>query len=543
MGAPVATPSRDTPIRPTDAASVTVVVTTYNHAHFLNEALASVAAQTRAPEDVVVVDDGSSDDPTAVVARWPGVRLIRQPNQGLSAARNTGLAAAATTHVLFLDADDRLRASAVAQGLAASARAPDAALVYGAHQMIDRDGGRIGEAVYRAAGGDPVAALLHHNVIGMHATVLYRREILAAAGGFDPALRRCEDYDVYLRLAHRHGIASHPAVVADYRWHESNMSYDFGAMRDAALAVHARYRPGPEADPAWRRAWAEGRRFWRGYYAERALRSGGLSLRGLTAAARLGPAWTAGEVARRAAIRLGGAVSGRAGFRLRRRLVGRGAPPIGRIDFGDFGTPWPVSPDFGWDRGLPVDRHYIERFLEGAAADIRGRVLEIGDDAYSRRFGGSRIERQDILHVQAGHPGATIIGDLSLAGTLPRDAFDCIVLTQTLHLIFDMGRALRQLHDALKPGGVLLLTVPGISPVDRGEWSTTWFWSLTPAALARLLGDAFGPGAALVEHHGNVYAATAFLQGLALSEVDPRKLDIVDEAYPMIVSARARRER
>ncbi|ACA17712.1 glycosyl transferase family 2 [Methylobacterium sp. 4-46] len=542
MEAPITTPSNEKSIQLIAGSDVTVVITTYNHAHFLGEALASVAAQTRVPEEVIVVDDGSSDDPAAIVARWPGVRLIRQPNQGLSSARNTGLAQARTTYILFLDADDMLRPAAIAQGLAAFARSPGVAFVYGAHERVDRDGNPLGGAVYHAMAGDPVAALLHHNIVGMHATVLYRRDILSAAGGFDTRLRRCEDYDVYLRLAQAHAIASHPTVVARYRWHDSNMSYDFRAMRDAALAVHARYRPAAEADSLRRETWSEGRRFWRRYYAGEALRAGGrISPRGVAAAARLDPLWTAGELARRAAIRLGGAVSRRAGYRLRRRLVGRASPPVGRVDWGDFGTPWPVSEDFGWDRGLPVDRFYIERFLEGAAADIRGRVLEIGDDAYSRRFGGARVERQDILHVEAGNPRATLIGDISRAGTLPQAAFDCIVLTQTLHLIFDMASALRQLHGALRPGGVLLLTVPGISPIDRGEWSGTWFWSLTPAALTRLLDEVFGAGAATVRSHGNVYAATAFLQGLALSEVDPTKLDVADASYPVIVAARAAR--
>jgi SAM-dependent methyltransferase len=133
------------------------------------------------------------------------------------------------------------------------------------------------------------------------------------------------------------------------------------------------------------------------------------------------------------------------------------------------------------------------------------------------------------------------VGDLSVAGVLPRSAFDCIVLTQTLHLVYDLAAATEHLHAALRPGGVLLMTVPGISQVDRGEWGDNWFWGLTSAAVNRLLGDRFGAESVHVESHGNVFAATAFLQGLAVEEVDLRKLDVRDPAYPVLVTARAQR--
>src|SRR3954447_22530496 len=142
-------------------ADVAVVIPTFNHAHFLGEALASVSAQTRPVAEVIVVDDGSTDDPAAVVAGRPGARLIRQDNRGLSAARNTGLRAARSRYVLFLDADDLLTPVAVAAGLACFDRAPGAAFVYGAHRRVDAGGRPLGERRYLAITGDPFAALLH----------------------------------------------------------------------------------------------------------------------------------------------------------------------------------------------------------------------------------------------------------------------------------------------------------------------------------------------------------------------------------------------
>ena len=214
-------------------------------------------------------------------------------------------------------------------------------------------------------------------------------------------------------------------------------------------------------------------------------------------------------------------------------------PRHGAVDLGDLVSTVPVSGDFGYSRGHPIDRHYVELFLAEHATDIRGRVLEVGDATYSERFGGAAVTRQDVLHAHAGYTAATIVGDLSRPGVLPEAAFDCIVLTQTLHLVYDLPAAAVALHQALVPGGTLLLTVPGISQVDRGEWGTDWFWSMTPAAVRRLLGDAFGPEQVDVAGHGNVYAATTFLQGLALSEVDTGKLAVHDEAYPVLVTARA----
>jgi SAM-dependent methyltransferase len=199
----------------------------------------------------------------------------------------------------------------------------------------------------------------------------------------------------------------------------------------------------------------------------------------------------------------------------------------------------PLCREYGYSRGTPIDRHYIEAFLEDHSSDIRGRVLEIGDDTYSRRFGGDRITRQDVLHVHAGHPQATIVGDVGESGVLPKKAFDCIILTQVLHLIFDIERAVEQIHAALRPGGVVLVTVPGISPIHDGPWNDSWYWSLTDIALSRLLSGPFDAAKVTVSSRGNLFAATAFLHGAAVEEVATAKLDLLDPAYPVTVTARA----
>ncbi len=533
---------------PAGPATVGVVVTTYNHGHFLAQALESVYAQTRAVDVVVVVDDGSTDNPAAVVAAFPGVRLIRQANRGLAAARNAGLAALDTSYVVFLDADDRLESRAVDAGLACFARAPDSGFVYGGHRYIDADGHEIGER-FESPGEAPYLHLLRRNFIAMHGTVMYRRDLLAASGGFDVQLRQCEDYDVYLRMARRYPVAGYPDLVAAYRLHDKNMSTNHRAMLRSALEVHARYAPSPADGGSAAEAWAEGRRAWRRIYAQemvaaryRSRQNGGgltASLPVLSSIAAVAPRvallQAVGGIRRRIAPILP--------RRLRERLL-RGrerVPPVGRVRFGDLRRLTPISRCFGFDRGLPVDRYYIERFLARNASEIVGRVLEIGDDSYTRRFGGSRVSRSDVLHVHAGNPRATYVGDLTDPDVLPANTFDCIVLTQTLQLIYDVPLAIRCVHRALAPGGAVLVTAPGISQIDRGEWGRTWFWSFTPAALRRLFGEVFGPDAVMVERYGNVFSATAFLQGLAVEELETSDLDPVDEAYPVIVALRARK--
>lgn len=205
---------------------------------------------------------------------------------------------------------------------------------------------------------------------------------------------------------------------------------------------------------------------------------------------------------------------------------------------GDFNRTKPISTLFGYDRGTPIDRYYIEAFLAAKSADIAGRVLEVGEASYSHRF-GTGITHQDVLHV-ADRSKGTIIGDLASADTLPRDAFDCIILTQTLQLVYDVAAAVRQLKRALAPGGTLLVTVPGVSSVDRGEWRASWFWAFTEASAVRLFGEVFREGQVEVEQHGNVYSATCFLQGLAVEEVDRDSLDYCDPAYPLCITICAR---
>jgi SAM-dependent methyltransferase len=195
----------------------------------------------------------------------------------------------------------------------------------------------------------------------------------------------------------------------------------------------------------------------------------------------------------------------------------------------------PLSDDFGYDRGTPVDRYYIERFLAQHRSDIRGRVLEVKEPIYTERF-GDRVMRSDVLDLDASNPRATFVADLAEADELPADAFDCFILTQTLQYIYRVEAAIRHAHRVLQPGGVLLATVPTVSRVAYPQAVAPDYWRFTAAACSKLFGEAFGPDHVTVRAHGNVLTCIAFLTGMALEELRRTELEVDDPLFPMIVT-------
>jgi SAM-dependent methyltransferase len=209
------------------------------------------------------------------------------------------------------------------------------------------------------------------------------------------------------------------------------------------------------------------------------------------------------------------------------------------LDLGDLRRVTPVDPNWGFERGTPIDRVYVERFVGDHAEDIRGRVLEIAAPDYTTRF-GTGVERVDILMATEGNPKATIVGDLTDAPQIPTDSFDCAIVTQTLQFVWDTRAALATLHRILAPGGVLLATVPGLTKIsppedeEYGEW-----WHFTARSARRLAEEAFGEGSVEVRAYGNVLSAAAFLYGLAESDLRPDELDARDRLYEVTIGLRA----
>ena len=221
-------------------------------------------------------------------------------------------------------------------------------------------------------------------------------------------------------------------------------------------------------------------------------------------------------------------------FRPAAYLVRRLLERTFRLGQDDLRRTTPLHSTFGYHRGTPVDRYYIEAFLSEHATLVRGDGLEVYEDRYLSRFGADRLRSVTTFHLTDSGPGR-MVGDLAQPDALPEGLFDCFICTQTLNFIFDVHSAMRSCHRLLRPGGHLLLTVSGISQISRYD-ADRWgdFWRFTPQGLERLGLDVFK--AVRVSTWGNVLAATALLHGLVAEELEQSELDAKDLDYPVIIS-------
>jgi SAM-dependent methyltransferase len=198
----------------------------------------------------------------------------------------------------------------------------------------------------------------------------------------------------------------------------------------------------------------------------------------------------------------------------------------------------PVSDRWGWDRGTPIDRRFIEWFLEEHRRDIRGHVLEVRDRRYTDSY-GSGVERSDVLDIDETNTDATLVADLRATDELPEGRFDCFILAQTLQYVYEAESAVLSAHRLLRPGGVVLATVPAVSRIARSAGIDGDYWRFTSASCRRLFSDAFGSEQVEVRTYGNVLAGVAFLMGLAAEDLSAEELRSVDEFFPVLIAVRA----
>jgi glycosyltransferase involved in cell wall biosynthesis len=534
------------------------VVTIFRDAErFLDEAVASVFAQTYADWELLLVDDGSTDSSSAHARGWAAqhphrVRYLEHPahaNLGMSASRNLGIRHARGVHLAFLDADDVWLPPKLDEQVPLLEAWPEATMVYGLSQWWYSWTGRPedqGRDFVHPLGVAPnmlaqPPELIHRFFLRQDAaipspsSILVRRSTVEKVGGFEETFRGLyEDQVFYSKVCLAGSVFASNRCWDRYRQHpDSSVSAANRAGRayearltflnwlEAYLAVHAAGH-----HHRIRRALEEEIR-----------RCTHPLLYGLKAAARrtgLRGSALAWYVARRG---IPAPVRELIGSRLMQREY---RPPPGWVRLGHLRTVTPINRQFGFGRGLPVDRYYIERFLATHAADICGRVLEIGDDTYARRFGGSQVTRVDVLHVTGGEPGVTIVADLTAAAEIPSATFDCVILTQTLQFVYDVPAAIATVERILRPGGVVLATVPGISQISRYDMDHFGqFWSFTTVSVRRLFATSFPTTAIRVEAYGNVLAAVALLHGLAYQEIGTTALNQGDRDYQVTIAVRA----
>ena len=534
---------------------VSVIVIFLNEERFIEEAVQSVFAQSFTNWELLLVDDGSTDGSTRIATQYARDNPDRvvylehagHCNRGMSASRNLGINNSKGDFIAFLDADDVWLPEKLEQQVRILDIQPDAGMVYGATEYWSSWTGQPEDqnrdfkadlAVTPDSLVQPPELLpvLLRNQIVTTTGALARRKVIEQIGGFEESFRGLhEDQVFYAKM-----VLNSPVYVSDKCW------YRYRRHSDSCCAITEKSG----------HHYAERRTFlkWLDSYLEKT-GLGDKQVRRQLRKARFEADYPAlNEVwrhllysARINSERIKRAVRNRLPRSVYRwlRKIKHGdfyRPTKGDVDFGDLRHTSPLSRVFGFDRGQPVDRYYIEKFLENNAENIRGSVMEIGDDSYTKRFGGDRVLHVDVLSVKENNPRATIIADLADASHIPADQYNCIILTQTLHLIYDIKAALATLHRILKPGGVLLVTVPGISQIDHHEWRDSWYWSFTRLSAQKLFGEVFGRDNVQIKTWGNVLSATAFLQGLASDELTKNELEAEDADYQVTIAIQAYRD-
>ncbi len=247
---------------------VSVIIPCYNHAHFLSEAIESVLRQTYPHYEIIVVDDGSTDETAKLADGYAQVHCVRQANLGLSAARNRGLRASQGEYLVFLDADDRLLPRALEIGVRELVQRPECAFVYGRSQYINYLGVPLPVSYGAPVEQDHFHALLHSNHIWMPAQVMHRRDIFNQVGEFNPSISAAADYDLYLRITRGFPVHNHNQIVAEYRQYVDSMSRDYGLMLKTTLMALGSQRKFIRRDKRYLKAYRTGKRVWQSYYGE-----------------------------------------------------------------------------------------------------------------------------------------------------------------------------------------------------------------------------------------------------------------------------------
>lgn len=217
---------------------VSVIIPTYNYAHFIGEAIESVLAQTYRNFEIIVVDDGSTDETSDVVSRFSQVRYIQQTNQGIAAARNTGVRSSKGHYLVFLDADDCFLPHALAAGVASLNGNPSCAFASGHWELVSRDRKPLPSPPVICIKDNNYRAFLNYNYIGTIGQVIFRRSVFENEPGFDSSVPGCDDAEIYMRIARDYPVCCHDQIVVQHRVHDSNTSGNRAMMLQSMSRVY-----------------------------------------------------------------------------------------------------------------------------------------------------------------------------------------------------------------------------------------------------------------------------------------------------------------
>lgn len=489
----------------------TAIVRTDGRGRDLVSLVEALAGDVTAVE-VVLLDDGRPDAAlrgaiTGLTESGLAANVPVDPRAPIAAWRNAGVAAASSDAVFFVDpgwqpsGEWTASACGALDSGAAIVTSPFRRVSFGTEEIVRPEGSGVGALL-----GDAEA---------FHPCTMFVRTVWQELGGFDETLPGLELADFWLRALSRGRAASVlDDVLVTHRPGETrHHRLDLHRTRHlpALTALYHKHRTLFDADPALALTTRD-----------RALIERSGAYREMTA--RRARAVTEVESLRREIEALTSEL----------RSLGSD-----RVDWGDLRRTTPVSPDWGADRGKPVDRRYIETFLGECSADVLGDVLEVQEPDYTRAFGGERVTRSDVVDLDPTNPRATFVADLRRMECVPDASYDCFILTQTVHVIDDMRAVIEEAHRILRPGGVLLTTFPCLSRVCLEYGEDGDFWRLTEAGVRNLLEGVFPPEAVTTRCYGNVLTATAFLYGLSCEEIRDDEFGAYDPYHPVLVGARA----
>lgn len=534
---------------------VSVIIPFFNSETYLQETIESVLSQTYADWEILLVDDGSTDRSTKIALDYHGRYTDRihylehdnHSNQGTSATRNLGIKNAKGVYISFVDADDVWVEKKLEEQVKILEKHTEAAMVYGKTLYWYSWSGDPGDIKrdfvvdYKVELNTIVAsprlltlALQSRTVTPNPSNVLVRSDVIRETGGFENSFRGMHDDQVFLAKIY----SSKAVYVSDrvwdfYRKHKSSLSY-VALKRGKKASSELIYlewlekylaEQGIENNDLWK---ALRERKWKyvhpQLYKLRIYRYAMLSKLKDT-------------IITTARAVLPQSIFSNLFKRLRKHEY---VPPPGRVRFGDMRRLSPFSSHWGSERGLPIDRHYIENFIASNSHCIKGRVLEFGDNRYTIEYDNEKITAADIINLdESTNPQSTIIADIVNAPHIPSNTYDCIIFTQTLQFIYEYKKAIETLYRILAPGGVLLATFPGISQTTGTIWDRYWCWNFTALSAENIFKEFFPEENLAVSGHGNLICAAGFLYGLSEKELTPEELAYHDPRYEIVITVKA----
>ncbi len=518
---------------------LSILVPVFNGAHFLDDAVGTVLAQSFRDWELLLFDDGSTDSSREICQRYaatdPRIRCSSHPkraNRGQFATRVAAANAAESELVALLDQDDLWDPLYLEKHLRIwnEVERSNVQLSYGPGaywhpNAPERDYVQPMPPTAPRVFQPPelLASFFerHYAATPLPSCTLLRRDALRAVERFSELARgsQCEDQYLSWFVASRWPIAIHSEAWVRYRQHDASALARMLSAPKSAKRAERRFLE--VAQKELRQL----------HPSHPLLRSGRLEER----LRELG----AGQSARqRLVTRLGRAAprpQGMVGALRQAWSVGRTLGARSRLAYGVL----PLSEAFGEDRGVPITRHYVGQFLAEHTADVRGRCLEFEGADYTRRYGGAAVEHSDVLHLDASNPAATIVADLTAENDIPSERYDCIIATFVLHEIFDLDAAVRELHRILKPGGTLLIAVPHVTMCEP---KYNELWRFTVQGITELLAETFGADGTTIRAYGNSLTAAGQIRGLVAHEFSDRELEVHDPRFAVVICARVTKE-